>query len=198
VVNVDIYSGYGADLNRGIAALEYLLEHNHIQLESRLITDVYEVNKAELLKSDLAAKLADYFAQNEHKEVKRIATLVRFFELDKCLNRNLSRYFDDQQAPEHCGHCSVCQGQVAKLAYSKPIDIPQKSTVAEAMQNLQTHLANKVDIELTESIYCRFLTAMTMPLFSRLKIRQVTGFGSCEDCRYGDVKEVVSSLLASN
>lgn len=191
----DIYQAYGADRNRVIAALEYLHEHNYIQLESRLITDVYEVNKQGLLAGNLATKLADYFAQNEQKEVKRIATLVRFFELNKCLNYNLSRYFDDQHAPEQCGHCSVCQGQVAKLEYSKPIGVPQQNTVAEAMQNLQSHIAGKINIEPTESIYCRFLTAMTMPMFSRLKIRQVNGYGMCEDCRYGDVKAAVSSIL---
>ncbi|MCF2947577.1 RecQ family ATP-dependent DNA helicase [Paraglaciecola aquimarina] len=196
VVDFDeIYQAYGADRHRVIAALDYLHEQNQIQLESRLITDVYQVNKAPLLADDLAKKLASYFAENEQKEVKRIATLVRFFELDKCLNHNLSRYFDDQQAPEHCGHCSVCQGRVAKLEYSQPIEVPLQTAVAEAMQNLQNHLVGKVDIEITESIYCRFLTAMTMPMFSRLKIRQVNGFGCCEACRYADVKAVVASIL---
>ncbi|MGJ8680660.1 RecQ family ATP-dependent DNA helicase [Paraglaciecola sp.] len=198
VVDFDeIYQSYGADRHRVIAALEYLDELNHIQLEARLITDVYEVSKTELGSTNLAAKLAEYFSHNEQKEVKRIATLLRFFELDKCLNHNLSRYFDDQQAPQSCGHCSVCQGRVAKLEYSNPVTQPQQHLVAEAMSHLQTHLIGKVDIEITESIYCRFLTAMTMPMFSRLKIRQVTGFGSCEDCRYGDVKQVVSEILQS-
>ncbi len=195
VVNFDeIYQNYGAERGRVVAALEYLHEHNHIQLESRLITEVYEVNKAALLANDLVIKLASYFAENEQKEVKRIATLVRFFELDKCLNFNLSAYFDDQQVPEHCGHCSVCKGHVAKLAYSKPIAIPNKTLVAESMANLSKHLSGKTEVEITESIYCRFLTAMTMPLFTRLKVRQVTGFGSCEHARYADVKHLVTEV----
>jgi ATP-dependent DNA helicase RecQ len=36
---------------------------------------------------------------------------------------------------------------------------------------------------------------MTMPLFTRLKVRQVAGFGSCEFCRYADVKAVVTEIL---
>ncbi|WP_133471373.1 RecQ family ATP-dependent DNA helicase [Paraglaciecola marina] len=196
VVNFDeIYQAYGAVRSRVVTALEYLHEHNHIELASRLITDVYEVKQQALLAPDLAKTLAQYFAENELKEVKRIAALVRFFELDKCLNFNLSAYFDDKQAPEHCGHCSVCNGQVAKLEYSTPIAVPDKAQVAEAMSALQTHLADKTDVPLTESIYCRFLTAMTMPLFTRLKVRQVAGFGSCEHCRYGDVKQVVREVL---
>ncbi len=198
VVNFnDIYQAYGADRGRVVTALEYLHEHNYIELASRLITDVYEVNQAALLAPELSKILAQYFAENEHKEVKRIATLVRFFELDKCLNFNLSAYFDDKQAPEQCGHCSVCNGQVAKLTYSNPVDTPDKTQVAEAMSALQAHLVDKTDVPLTESIYCRFLTAMTMPLFTRLKVRQVTGFGSCEHCRYADVKQIVDEVMGN-
>ncbi|MEG3766661.1 RecQ family ATP-dependent DNA helicase [Alteromonas sp. 14N.309.X.WAT.G.H12] len=196
VVDFDsIYQHYGAQRARVVAALEYLHEHNHIELASRLITEVYEVNLQRLSAPDLADKLASYFADNEQKEIQRIANLVRFFELDTCLNASLSAYFDDKQAPAQCGHCSVCMGKVAKLAYSNPIVMPDKTQVAEAMAALNAHLKNNVDIPLTESIYCRFLTGMTMPLFTRLKIKHVTGYGSCEHCRYGDVKTLVASLL---
>ncbi|MBO7924465.1 RecQ family ATP-dependent DNA helicase [Alteromonas sp. K632G] len=200
VVNFDsIFEHYGAERARVVTALEYLHEHNHIELASRLITDVYEVNQQALLADDspnsLAENLAHYFAENERKEVKRIAALVRFFELNTCLNYNLSAYFDDQQAPKECGHCSVCNGKVAKLDYSTPIPQPDKEQVAQAMAALNTHLEGKFNETITESIYCRFLTAMTMPLFTRLKVRQVAGFGSCEFCRYADVKAVVSEIL---
>ncbi|WP_338456525.1 RecQ family ATP-dependent DNA helicase [uncultured Alteromonas sp.] len=200
VVNFDsIFEHYGAERARVVTALEYLHEHNHIELASRLITDVYEVNQQALLADDspnsLAENLAHYFAENERKEVKRIAALVRFFELSTCLNYNLSAYFDDQHAPKECGHCSVCNGKVAKLAYSTPIPLPDKEQVAHAMAALNTHLEGKLNETITESIYCRFLTAMTMPLFTRLKVRQVAGFGSCEFCRYADVKAVVSEIL---
>ncbi len=200
VVNFDsIFEHYGAERSRVVTALEYLHEHNHIELASRLITDVYEVNQQALLTDDLSESLAEslarYFAENELKEVKRIAALVRFFELNSCLNYNLSAYFDDQQAPKECGHCSVCNGKVAKLDYSTPIPLPDKIQVAEAMAALNAHLKGKFNETITESIYCRFLTAMTMPLFTRLKVRQVPGFGSCEFCRYGDVKAVVTEIL---
>ncbi len=200
VVNFDsIFEHYGAERSRVVTALEYLHEHNHIELASRLITDVYEVNQQALLADDLSESLAEslarYFAENELKEVKRIAALVRFFELNSCLNYNLSAYFDDQQAPKECGHCSVCNGKVAKLDYSTPIPLPNKTHVAEAMAALNAHLKGKFNETITESIYCRFLSAMTMPLFTRLKVRQVPGFGSCEFCRYGDVKAVVTEIL---
>ncbi|MDB2330516.1 RecQ family ATP-dependent DNA helicase [Alteromonas sp.] len=191
----DIFQQYGAQRSRVVAALEYLHEHNHIELASRLITDVYEVNQRALLKSDVVDNLANYFADNEQKEIARIDALVRFFELDTCLNAQLSAYFDDKHAPKQCGHCSVCNGNVAKLEYSTPIAMPDKAHVAEAMAALKAHVEDKIDAPLTASIYCRFLTAMTMPLFTRLKVRQVPGFGRYEQSRYSDVLSVVTSLM---
>jgi len=35
-------------------------------------------------------------------------------------------------------------------------------------------------------------------LFTRMKVRQVQGFGCCENCRYADVKAVVTAYLQSN
>jgi len=198
VVNFDsIFEHYGAERARVVAALEYLHEHQHIELASRLITDVYEVDQHALLAEDLAEKLAHYFADNERKEIKRIDALVRFFELTTCLHYNLSAYFDDKHAPEQCGHCSVCEGSVAKLEYSTPIPMPDRKQVTEAMAALNVHLEVKFNGTITESIYCRFLTAMTMPLFTRLKVRQVTGFGCCEHCRYADVKAMVALLMVT-
>ena len=196
VVDFDsIYQHYGAERSRVVAALEYLHEHNHIELASRLITDVYRVNNELLQADDLANQLAYYFAENERKEVARIAALVSFFEQDTCLSYNLSAYFDDTQAPKTCGHCSVCTGDVAKLSYSSPISTPDSEQISEAMTALKTHLSGKFEGTITPSIYCRFLTGMTMPLFSRLKIRQVKGFGSFEHCRYADVLEKVNAVL---
>ena len=194
VVDFDsIYQHYGAERSRVVAALEYLHEHNHIELASRLITDVYRVNNELLQDGDLANKLAHYFSENERKEVERIAALVSFFEQDTCLSHNLSAYFDDTQAPKACGHCSVCEGDVATLSYSSPISKPDSEKVLEAMTALKMHLSGKFEATITPSIYCRFLTGMTMPLFSRLKIRQVKGFGSFEHCRYADVLKQVNA-----
>ncbi|MFZ8198384.1 RecQ family ATP-dependent DNA helicase [Alteromonas portus] len=197
IVDFDsIYQHYGAERSRVVAALEYLHEHNHIELASRLITDVYRVNSELLQDGDLANKLAYYFTENERKEIERIAALVSFFEYDTCLSHNLSAYFDDTQAPQACWHCSVCKGDVATLSYSSPIPTPDSEKVLEAMTALKAHLNGKFDGPITPSIFCRFLTGMTMPLFSRLKIRQVKGFGSLEHCRYADVLNEVNALLS--
>jgi ATP-dependent DNA helicase RecQ len=189
-----MYQAYGADRNRVVKAMEYLQEKNLIELETKLITEVYQVDVQKLADLELAQNLYAYFADKEHKEIKRIAALLRFFELDRCLSSNLSRYFDDLQAPEQCGHCSVCRNQIAKLAYSRHPVMPDIEKINAAVQGLDKHLSSKSDYTLTVETYCRFLTGMSIPLFSNNKVRQLFGFGLCEENRYADVREILEKI----
>jgi ATP-dependent DNA helicase RecQ len=42
---------------------------------------------------------------------------------------------------------------------------------------------------------CRFLTGLTVPLVSRNKVKQLSGFGSCENIRYKEVREKVIGIM---
>jgi len=189
-----LFQSYQYERPRVVAALEYLQEQNLIVLETKKITEVYQVDTNLLAKPDLVDKLAHYFAEKEQSEIKRIATLVRFFELDKCLTRNLSYYFDDQQVPEHCGHCSVCAGHVVKLEYSQnakwPSDEQIKIYMAELIQRFLDNSIERVSLATTT----RFLLGLVVPLFARNKVKQLAGFGSCEGIRYQEVYKKVVQL----
>jgi len=189
-----IYRACSSDRARVITALEYLETQKLIELETKRTTEVYSVNEALLNISALAEQLFQYFSDKEHKEIKRIASLVRFFELDRCLTHNLSRYFDDQQSPEHCGHCSVCRGQIAKLTYSETAQWPDDNKLKSAMLLLDEKLSHHLPI--SDTTYCRFLAGMTLPIFSKNRVRQVSGFGSCEHLRYDDILQKVRQLAA--
>ncbi|MFT5225615.1 MAG: ATP-dependent DNA helicase RecQ [Polaribacter sp.] len=189
-----MYQAYGADRYRVIKAMEYLQEKNLIELETKLITEVYQVDGQKLADPELSQNLYTYFVDKEQKEIRRIAALLRFFELDRCLSSNLSGYFDDHQAPEHCGHCSVCRKQVAKLSYSHHPVMPDIEKISTAVQGLNKHLLGKSDYTLTAETYCRFLTGMNVPLFARNKVRQLSGFGLCEQNRYADVREMLENI----
>ena len=176
-------------------ALEYLQEQKFITLETKKITEVFSVNQSLLSSVTLANSLYDYFVDKEQKEIKRIATLVRFFELDKCLSQNLSLYFDDHNSPVSCGHCSVCRGKVAKLSYSQEIIWPDDDTILEALSGLNQHLSAKTNSAVSLETMCRFLTGLTVPLFSRNKVKKLNGFASCENIRYQEVQEKVNSII---
>jgi len=181
--------------NRVISALEYLEEQQLIVLETKGITEVFNVNLDELADPTLSQSLFDYFIDKEEKEIKRIASLVRFFQLDSCLSTNLSRYFDDQNTPTQCGHCSVCRGQVAHLQHSQ-INVPWPSddSLKQGMSDLAERLSGKINQPLSLESYCRFFAGMTVPLFGRNKVRQIPGFGSCEQQRYQAIREKLNNL----
>ena len=202
--------------NRVIAALEYLQEQQLIVLETKGMTEVFKINLHELADPNLCQNLCNYFKNNEEKEIKRIATLVRFFQLDTCLTVNLARYFDDTSFDDkrfdhngadstspnshsvpQCGHCSVCRGQVAVLAHSQAqIPWPSDETLTQDMLELAERLSGKINQPLSIESYCRFFAGMTVPLFGRNKVRQLSGFGLCEKQRYQAIRDRVTPLFA--
>jgi len=181
--------------NRVIAALEYLEEQQLIVLETKGMTEVFKVNLDELADPRLSQMLSDYFIDKEEKEIKRIASLVRFFQLDSCLSANLSRYFDDPNTAPQCGHCSVCRGQVAHLQHSQVnVPWPSDDSLKQGMSDLAERLSGKINQPLSLESYCRFFAGMTVPLFGRNKVRQIPGFGSCEQQRYQAIREKLAGL----
>jgi ATP-dependent DNA helicase RecQ len=189
-----LFAGYASDRGRVVTALEYLQETQCIELETKRMTEVFAVNAEALADNQLGQKLHQYFVDKEQKEIKRIAALIRFFELDKCLSYNLSRYFDDQQAPQQCGHCSVCRGQVAKLAYSQQPNWSSDETLCQVLSELKNHLASKAVEPLSDELLCRFLAGLSVPIFARNKVRQLAGFALCESFRYAEIRSKVQSL----
>ena len=185
---------YHCDRARIVTALEYLQQKNVIELETKRMTEVFSVDSEALTDPTLANTLYEYFADKEKKEIKRIAALIRFFELERCLSHNLSLYFDDQQSPETCGHCSVCRGQVAKLAYSQQISWPNENTLIVVLTALGRHLATKIEQPLSLECYCRFLAGISVPVFSRFKVKKLEGFGLCEQLRYEDIRQRVQAV----
>lgn len=180
--------------SRVISALEYLHEQQMIVLETSGMTEVFKVNNHELNDPALAKNLSNYFLDKEEKEIKRIAALVRFFQLDSCLSYNLSKYFDDHNAPIACGHCSVCRGAIAQLSYSQQIPWPSDDEIIANATALTRHLEGKIQKQLTLEGYCRFFAGLTMPLFGRNKVRQLSGFSSCEQQRYQGIRDKLSQL----
>jgi ATP-dependent DNA helicase RecQ len=48
--------------------------------------------------------------------------------------------------------------------------------------------------EVSIDTQCRFLAGMSVPLFTRNKVRQLSGFGLCEQQRYSDIKALLQQL----
>lgn len=178
-----------------LSALEYLNDKNLIQLESKQMTEVYHVYPDTLNKPELSNDIYHYFKEKEQKEIKRIAALVRFFELDKCLTRMLSLYFDDPASPDHCGHCSVCRGKIAKLEHSNPPVWPTDNDIKTALDSLNLHATESISTPLSIETLCRFFAGMSTPLLSQIKAKKITGFGMCTHIPYEEIKEKISNFI---
>ncbi len=110
-VDIDaIASSYRGDRARVVTALEYFSDKQYIELQSKQMTDVFEVIGTDFNIEKLADELFASFKQKESNEIDRISQMIAFFESSDCLSLKLAHYFGDQRQTKHCGHCSVCKG----------------------------------------------------------------------------------------
>jgi ATP-dependent DNA helicase RecQ len=185
-----LWIGYQTDRKRVVSALDYFHQQGWIDLESKQITDVYKVLERQPSKSVLVDDLYQLFEQKEQSEINRIKTMIDFFQSQHCLSSTLARYFADNQAPQQCGHCSVCQGQVATLS----------GRVLPELDRQQISLWIKPYCQaskrpLTSQAVSRFLCGITTPLSTKLKGNKMEGFGTLELYPFTQVNSVVRQLL---
>ncbi|GGX92940.1 ATP-dependent DNA helicase RecQ [Litchfieldella qijiaojingensis] len=181
----------GLDTRRArvITALEYFNDKSWIQLESKQMTEVYQVLAPDADPARLADRLHGYFQDKERAEVARIHAMLELFESDTCLSQRLACHFGDERAPEHCGHCSVCRGQVARLPETTDLP-PLDSHAPDALcQPLIERYRECQGSEPSPALLTRFLCGITTPLLTRLKARQLPSFAALEAYSYAEVQD---------
>jgi len=184
---------FPSDRSRAISALNYLDEQGMIELQTKQMTEVYEVLTSSFDRDKLSADLFKRFSNKELSEIKRIHHLMSFFESETCLSQALAYYFADHQVPKECGHCSVCSGQVAQLP--RP---PEQQLSQFDFESLSHGIREKLGTLATPVLISRFLCGLTTPLFSRLKVRSLQGFASLENYRFSEVKAWVESFVGQS
>ncbi|MCQ4248089.1 RecQ family ATP-dependent DNA helicase [Pseudomonas stutzeri] len=183
-----LYQQHGADRARVVKALEYFQEKGWVELESKQMTGVYALLDSGFDAEALSGELHDYFRQHERSEITRIDNMLSLFESGECLSQRLAAYFGDQQAPQQCGHCSVCGGQVAQLpdppALAPLAEIDVEGRCADFSQRYQQLKGGAPSAECRT----RFLCGISVPVFTKLKARQLPGFASLEAYPYAAVR----------
>lgn len=165
-----------AERKRVVAAIDYFSEKGWVSLESKQMTDVFRVTNPHFDIGQEAARLYQLFKTKEQSEIARLDNMLAFFESQKCLSHELASYFADHQAPQQCGHCSVCRGRIAKL----PSDI-QLADVSENMLKAWCDpFITACPTQPSAAAITRFLCGMTSPLHNTIKARQLSGFGKME------------------
>lgn len=188
-----LYDQHGHDRGRVVQALEYLAEKQMIELQTKRMIEVFAVDSVVLNNAEIVSQLHSYFVEKEEKEIKRIASLVEFFQQEQCLSSNLAHYFDDSNVPRECGHCSVCSGHPARLRYSSQPSWPSDCDIASAVLGLKNKLSSAGQAA-SDVTCCRFLAGLSTPLFTRHKLRQLAGFALCNELPYAEIRQKLLQL----
>lgn len=175
--------GYQEQRSRVITALEFLHERNNIVLESKLMTDVYQVLNSRFDRQQLAETLHQQFANKEKSEIKRVHAVGQYIQSAQCLSKGLSSYFGDDNAPQQCGTCSVCQGRIAQL----PLPASMPALSAEQVAELSQAFISACDKHPTPVLITRFLCGISTPLFMKMKAKKISNFAALQAYPYQQV-----------
>lgn len=189
-----MYSQYSAERNRVVTALDYFQEKGWVELESKQMTEVYSLLQIDFDSDALSAELHEYFTRHERTEVARIHAMLEVFATERCLGYRLAEYFGDHNAPEHCGHCSVCHGQVAYLPEPPALQPLEDRDFQHLCGDfIRKHHDYNGQLPSAECL-TRFLCGISVPLFTKLKARATAGFAELEDYPYAQVRAWVQGL----
>ena len=190
-----LQKNYPTDRQRVITALDYFQEKGWIILETKQMTDVYQILNNQFDTPALAQELYQQFKQKEHNQIQRINEMLELFQSQSCLSRQLSHYFSDQQLTQNCGHCSVCQGNyqpwLPKIATET---IPQHDLQA-MIQELNDAMLRYFSQPASIDLICRYLCGITSPWLTKIKARSLGNFGRYEQYAYADIRSLITGLM---
>ena len=190
-----LYQQHNAERNRVVKALDYFQEQGLIELESKQMTEVYSLLDTDFDPQVLSEALYMDFKQHEVGEVARIHAMLDLFATEHCLGQRLAQYFGDENAPQRCGHCSVCHGHVAHLPPPPRLSpLVDKNFMGLCGDFIHRHHEHTGQLPGAERL-TRFLLGISVPLFTKLKARGIPGSAALEDYPYAEVREWVQTHL---
>ncbi|WP_372753994.1 ATP-dependent DNA helicase RecQ [Labilibaculum sp.] len=189
-VNFDtIAQNYATDRMRIVAALEYFDAQGLIHLEAKQIVDVFEVCNLNFDIDELAQELYNSFKKKEMAEVNRIREMLDLFESKTCLSKNLANYFGENPKWEKCGHCSVCISGPVTIAKSIDLENLSNFDYSKISEGAIAKLKDHYSVDLL----AKYLCGITVPLFTRLKLKKEKNFAVFANYRFGEVLDWVKA-----
>ena len=180
----EILSSYGTERQRIVAALEYFDEKGWIELQTRQSVDVYDIMTQAFELDSVTGKMDSLFIRKEKQEIQKIHQMVKFFESESCISRQLAGYFGEHIEKEFCGHCSYCKSGKAVIESAAGL----KKLSNFNYDGLTREFIRTVGDQLTETTLTKFLCGIYTPAFSKLKIKTLPHFGELERYPFMEVK----------
>ncbi len=179
-----------ADRSRVVRALDYFQEQHWIVLESRQMTEVYQVINNHFVLNELAERLHKLFVHKEQTEIQRIHDMIALFESEECLSHQLAEWFGDHHAPRHCGHCSACRGTAVAFSVLPLMPAPDTVNLPELLAPLLDRLPTRPD----NSTLTRFLCGIPTPLLNKARARSLPGWGALTQWPYQGVRRHIEQI----
>ncbi len=186
----EILSSYGTERQRIVAALEYFDEKGWIELQTRQSVDVYDIMTQAFELDSVTGKMDSLFIRKEKQEIQRIHQMVKFFESESCISRQLAGYFGEHIEKEFCGHCSYCKSGKAVIESAAGL----KKLSNFNYDGLTREFIRTVGDQLTETTLTKFLCGIYTPAFSKLKIKTLPHFGELERYPFMEVKNWIEGI----
>jgi ATP-dependent DNA helicase RecQ len=180
----EIMKSFGSARKRVSVALEYFDEKGWIELSAKQATDVFDILDQSFDIEVLSERMVNLFEEKEHLEIRRIHDMVRFFEHDTCLSRNLAVYFGETTGAETCGHCSVCQEGPADIGPSRVLEPLEGYDFNTLSDSFRTVMGDQFSL----NHLTRFLCGIYTPAFTRLRVKDLPYFRALERYPFFEVK----------
>ncbi len=164
----------GAPRERIVQALDYLGEHQMLEIKAQGVRHRYRRLKTPDDLEALAQSLHQRATERETREIARLQDVLELAKLDGCHVSALCAHFDRPLA-EPCGHCSWC------LNTQTPIAFPQRaapSIDADVVRQAGEVRQAYPEILSDPYVLTRFLCGVTSPKLTRAKLSSHTLFGS--------------------
>lgn len=185
VVNMEgIQRAYDADRERIIAALEYFDGQGWIALQSKRAIEIFEIQTQDFDVFALSDKLYNLFKAKERHEIARIHHMIRFFESDSCISKNLAAYFGDRIETNRCGHCYFCTDGPKTIPHGAEQQPLSTLDFTEVTAGIIATAGNGLSI----TDLAKFLCGISSPKLVRLKSKKHPQFGVLQKHAFPDVK----------
>ena len=170
---------------RIIAALNYLEESGELIVEATGVRQGYRRLSNPTDRQTLVKSLAERFLQREVHDIARVRSVVGLAEHRGCLTRHLLDYFGEER--RDCGHCSGCNGGVARPLELAKRWLPQPADVATIRRMRgEAHAALQSPRQMA-----RFLCGIASPATTRAKLRSRPEFGQWSHVPFAEVLKLV-------
>ena len=171
---------------RLIAALDYLSEHEMLEVKAAGVRNSYTIVKRPEAVSKLTDELFQESQSRQQRELDRLNECLEWVTLDRCQTSALCARFD-RPLEKPCGHCGWCESKAAaQLVQRKSLTLP--SATIEKIPGLRAEYPQVLDSDLA---VCRLLCGLSTPLMTKAKLQKHPLYGVAEHIPFNSVLESI-------